>query len=53
MHVEDSSLPGYHRPSLGYYILIPIEQIQSTGSDWQQRINRLKQEPFGLIPWDH
>jgi len=29
-HTDDSSLTDYHHPSLGDYILIPIEQIHST-----------------------
>jgi len=41
-HAYDSFLPHYSRSSLGDYILMPIEQIHSSGSDWQDRINRLK-----------
>ena len=33
VHTDNSSLPDYNRPSLGDYIL--IEQIHSSGSDWQ------------------
>ena len=46
MHADNSSLPDYNRPSLGDYILISIEQIHSSGSDWQDRINRLKRKTF-------
>ena len=53
VHSEDSSLSDYNRPALDDSILVPIELIHSTGSDWHDRINRLNDKPFGLIPWDH
>jgi len=48
VNADNSSLPDYNRPSLGDYILIPIEQIHNSGSDWQDRINRLKRETFWI-----
>ena len=48
MHTDNSSLPDYNHSSLGDYILIPIEQIHSSGSDWQDRINWLKRETFKI-----
>ena len=47
-YVNESSLPGDHHPSFCDYILIPIEQIRSSGSDWQDLINRLKRETFWI-----
>ena len=36
----------YNRRSLGDYIVLPIERIHSSGSDWQERIIRLKPKTF-------
>jgi len=46
VHADDTPLPDYNRPSLGDCILIPIEQIHSSGSHRQDRINRLNRETF-------
>ena len=45
---DSSSLSDYNRPSVGDYSLILIEEIHSSGSDWQDRINRLKRETFWI-----
>jgi hypothetical protein len=45
-HVETD--PKFHSPSLSDYILTPIEEIPRTGSDWEDRINRLKRETFWI-----
>jgi len=41
VQAEDSSFPNYDPQSLGDNILVPIERIHNTGSDLQDRINRL------------
>jgi len=49
VHTVNSTLPHYNHPFfLGDYILIPIEQIHSSGSDWQDPINKLKRETFWI-----
>ena len=49
-HLQDHIDGGtkYFIPSLSEYILTPIEKIPTTGSDWQDRINRLKRETFWI-----